>query len=65
MNNLFTLFLLVNAVFWGLFPHRTHCRLLSRLGTSTCPPHLLHIITGIISFIGAVVVRQGLPNKWN
>lgn len=57
LKNLLILFLVVNAIFWGLFPHKSHCKLASNF-TSKCPPHYVHLLIGIISFIIAVYVAQ-------
>lgn len=51
-------FFAVNALFWGLFPHREHCRLAAAFGIKKCPSHWLHIGIGIISFLIAVVIAQ-------
>tara|TARA_Y100001970_G_C14137843_1_gene805346 strand:+ start:1252 stop:1464 length:213 start_codon:yes stop_codon:yes gene_type:complete len=68
LTYLTTLFLLVNAIFWGLFPHSHHCALLAKLGIMDCPNHVIHIFMGIASFLGAVVNQQGLmfwnPKTW-
>jgi len=64
-----TLFLLVNAIFWGLFPHSQHCAFVTKLGAPSCPSHTIHILMGIGSFLAAVVNQQGFmfwdPKKWN
>lgn len=51
-------FLVVNAVFWGLFSHGTHCEAAALAGIKVCPPHWMHIGLGIGSFLGAVAVAQ-------
>ena len=61
---LVTVFLLVNAVFWGLYPHSDHCSLLAKLGVVACPPHSIHVLTGLVAFLGAVLNQQGLPKDW-
>lgn len=56
MNNLFlTLFLIINALFWGLASHKQHCSLIPM---KNCPPHWLHIGIGILCFLGAIYVEQ-------
>lgn len=58
LRSIVTLFLAVNALFWGLFPHRTHCRLVAWMGVAKCPSHWLHISMGVIFFLLAVTVAQ-------
>jgi hypothetical protein len=48
----------LNALFWGLYPHGTHCRFAAALGVSKCPSHWVHISFGVVSFIIAVVIAQ-------
>lgn len=50
LKTLIVLFLLVNALFWGLFTHETHCKLALRF-VDKCPPHYVHLLTGIVSFL--------------
>ena len=58
LYNLLVLFLIVNALFWGLFPHSIHCRLASYIGVQDCPSHWVHIGLGVVCFLAAVVVAQ-------
>lgn len=58
LYNLLTLFLVINALFWGLWPHGAHCRLASFFGIQECPSHWLHIGFGVVCFLVAVVVAQ-------
>ena len=52
-------FFVINAIFWGLFPHKQHCALAMATGTmSVCPPHYIHIIIGIVSFLISVCIAQ-------
>lgn len=53
-----TLFFVINALFWGLWDHGTHCKIASAMGASTCPPHSVHIMFGIASFLVAVGIAQ-------
>lgn len=54
------IFFLANAVFWGLFPHSTHCKLASMSGIKKCPPHWIHVyVIGLGSFIAALFLQQG------
>ena len=53
-------FFLINAVFWGLFPHSDHCNLASKLGRKTCAPHWVHVYGfGLLSFIISLYIKQG------
>ena len=54
------LFFLVNALFWGLWPHSTHCAVAAALGMTKCVPHLVHVVLGIAFFVVAVLIVQ-----WN
>ena len=63
MNNILLAFLLTNALFWGLFPHSSHCEVLSQfnnlVGTSfKCPSHLVHLLMGLVFFALAIYVKQ-------
>ncbi len=52
------IFLAVNAIFWSLFPHETHCKVVGMMTTAECPPHKVHLIIGVISFVLALVLAQ-------
>jgi len=63
-------FLLINAIFWGLFPHQAHCKVLSDInkliGSSIkCPSHSIHLIMGVAFFLAAVAYthRKYLSNQ--
>jgi len=58
MKEIIILLLLVNGIFWGLFPHSFHCQVLSKFTNVACPPHIIHMIIGIISFVAAVILSQ-------
>jgi len=58
-HNAFVAFFVVNAIFWALFPHSVHCNMLSELGVSKCPSHVVHVFMGIICFLIAVWIEQG------
>lgn len=49
--------LLINAIFWGLFPHEKHCALVNTF-TTKCPPHYLHLLLGVLSFCAAVYLSH-------
>ena len=52
-------FLAANALFWGLFPHASHCVLVAMLAPGiTCPPHWIHLSMGIIFYLAAIYVAQ-------
>ncbi len=53
-------FLLLNALFWGLATHKTHCSLMANLlgAKATCPPHFVHLTIGIVCFLLTVYVVQ-------
>lgn len=58
-KSIFALFLLLNALFWGLFTHKTHCQFVSYFGITNCPPHWIHVfVMGLGSFILALFVQQ-------
>jgi hypothetical protein len=58
LREIVTAFLAINAIFWGLFPHRIHCAVVKTLGVANCPPHTLHLALGLVSFVVAMVVAQ-------
>lgn len=55
---LLALFLLINAIFWGLFPHTSHCKFVTQMLNMRCPPHYVHLIMGLTCFILAIMVVQ-------
>ncbi len=57
LKNLILVFLLVNALFWGLMSHKVHCDFVAMF-SNTCPSHTVHLIMGIIAFLLAVIVAQ-------
>lgn len=58
LRTLVVAFLAANALFWGLWPHGAHCRVAGALGVRRCPPHWVHLLTGALSFLGALLVAQ-------
>ncbi len=58
MRELLIAILILNSLFWGLMPHSIHCQVVSKITSATCPPHIIHIVMGIISFMLAVIVAQ-------
>jgi len=57
LKNILLIFLIVNALFWGLFDHSMHCQLVSYF-TDNCPPHYIHLIIGVVCFMLAVYLKQ-------
>jgi len=57
LKNIIVAFLAVNAVFWGLFDHKTHCAVAS-IVTKTCLPHTIHITLGLVCFAAAVLIAH-------
>ncbi len=55
--NLLVVFLVINALFWGLMSHKVHCDFVTMF-TNTCPSHTVHLFMGLIAFVLAVVVAQ-------
>jgi len=56
-------FLVMNALFWGLFPHSSHCEVLSYLSSFTqtnieCPEHRIHLLMGVLFYVLSVWVAQ-------
>ena len=49
-------FLIVNSLFWGLYPHTEKCAMGSFLGIERCPSFLVHLIIGIIFYIIAILI---------
>lgn len=67
VHNLVVFVLVINAIFWGLYPHSSHCALVKYLGSSKCPSHIYHVVFGILCFLVAVWIEQGNffnPNNW-
>ena len=63
MNCILLAFLITNALFWGLFPHSAHCKVLADfnnlLGVSmSCPDHSVHLVMGVVFFLLAVYLAQ-------
>tara|TARA_Y100000389_G_scaffold203816_1_gene253601 strand:- start:1094 stop:1312 length:219 start_codon:yes stop_codon:yes gene_type:complete len=63
MNCILLAFLITNALFWGLFPHSAHCRVLDdfnkMLGMSIkCPTHAVHLMMGVVFFALSVYIAQ-------
>jgi hypothetical protein len=55
-TNVLILLLVVNACFWGLAQHGTHCSVIP--SGVPCPPHYVHLLMSVSSFVAAVAVAQ-------
>ena len=56
-------FLVTNALFWGLFPHETHCKVVSQISKVInmkieCPEHRVHLVMGIIFYVLSIYLIQ-------
>lgn len=58
MKSALLVFLALNALFWGFASHSQHCKLVSMLGVSNCPPHWVHLLMGICFYFGGIGVSQ-------
>ena len=58
MRKILAFIFIVNAVFWGLFPHATHCNALKQVGLTQCPPHYVHIMMGITCYFVSLFLSQ-------
>ena len=60
IKQLVVLFLVGNAIFWGLATHTQHCGFAAMFGIKECPPHWVHVyVMGLGSFLLALYLRQG------
>ena len=57
LKNLVVSVLTVAAIFFGLLPHSVHCNVLKGV-VKNCPSHNVHIVSGLVLFVLAVVVAQ-------
>jgi hypothetical protein len=63
MNCLLLSFLIINALFWGLFPHSAHCQLVDQFSKLVnmkveCPEHKIHLLMGLVFYVASVYVAQ-------
>lgn len=58
MKGIIAFVLVINALFWGLMDHMTHCKVAAYMGVVNCPPHAVHLFIGIVSYILAVLTVQ-------
>ncbi len=58
MRQILVVFLIINALFWGLMSHDVHCNFVAKFSKAKCPPHTIHILIGFICFTLAVLISQ-------
>ena len=52
-----------HALVWGLFPHETHCKVVSEISKVInmkieCPEHRVHLVMGIIFYVLSIYLVQ-------
>lgn len=58
-KNIITGILLLNAIFWGIASHSSHCAFVKMIpNMKSCPPHWVHLMMGIMFYLMAVFVSQ-------
>ena len=57
LRNLVVSVLTVAAIFFGLLPHSVHCNVLKNV-MKKCPSHNVHLVSGLVLFLVAIVVAQ-------
>ena len=50
-------FLVINALFWGLASHSKHCEIANTLGIK-CSPHYVHLLMGLVFFILSIYIKH-------
>ena len=50
--------LIVNSLFWGLYPHQDECKIAALVGIHKCPSKYLLLGIGVIFYICAILVSQ-------
>ncbi len=50
--------LIVNSLFWGLYPHCDDCKIAVLAGVKKCPSKYLHLSIGLLFYIAGVLVAQ-------
>ena len=59
LRDLAVLFLVFNALFWGLARHSQHCKI-AKMMKAPCAPHYVHVyVFGLLSFVLALYLKQG------
>lgn len=51
-------FLIVNSLFWGMYPHSEQCNMAYFIGLKTCPSFLVHLGIGVVFYISAVLIMH-------
>jgi len=52
-------FLIVNALFWGLYPHcHERCNMGYFIGLKKCPSFLIHILIGVLFYLSATFIMH-------
>ena len=51
-------FLIVNSLFWGLYPHSEHCNMGYFIGLKSCPSYLIHIAIGVLFYLTAMFIMH-------
>ena len=59
------IFFIMNAIFWGLYSHETHCNFISYInevvgGTISCPSHKIHLLWGFVCYSISVYISQNI-----
>lgn len=57
-KTLLVVFLVLNALFWGLASHAQHCNIAAMFGIKKCVPHIVHLTIGVLSFLLAVYLQH-------
>ena len=57
LKEILIIFFAINAIFWSLFPHSIHCKIINVV-VDVCPPHNVHLIIGLVSFLIAFFIAQ-------
>ena len=63
MENMILMIFIVNALFWGLFPHNAHCLVFENFNklfkfNINCPPHHVHLLMGLFFYCLSVYYSQ-------
>lgn len=57
LKTILVIFFAINAIFWSLFSHKTHCDFV-KMFVKVCPEHNIHLTIGLLSFIIAFIIAQ-------
>tara|TARA_B100000575_G_scaffold252443_1_gene220428 strand:+ start:4237 stop:4578 length:342 start_codon:yes stop_codon:yes gene_type:complete len=58
MKELLIIFLIINAIFWGMFSHDTHTKFCTEILNRECPDHMTLICLSLLCFIVAIFIAQ-------